>query len=76
MDSLRLRVEHNARFAPLELPHDVRKLLFQGEHMLAIVRALAQHERLDHATQDIRAKLGVGDDNRLWGGLGFQYAGS
>jgi hypothetical protein len=44
IDGFRLWVENDARFAPLELPHDVGEFLFQREQVLAVVGPLAQHE--------------------------------
>src|ERR1700744_3830414 len=60
-DGFRVRIEHDLRFAPLELAIDVGQLFIESEVVGAVFSALAQHKRLDDTAQRLRGELLVGD---------------
>src|SRR5690349_2163808 len=70
VDALGIGVEDDLGLAPLQLSTHLQHLGLERDVALAIVRAFAQHEGLDHAGECVGRELGVRyHDGRQWRGL-------
>ena len=63
VDRFGIGIEKNSRFAAPQLRKYVGDLLFERIILLAVIGALAQHERLDDALQRSAGKFGVRNDD-------------
>ena len=62
---MRARVKDDLRLTAVELAQDVRNFLLEGELLLTVIGAFAQHKRFDDASQEVGRQLLVWNLDRI-----------